>query len=60
MEDKGFKIIKSSNKQFVEDQVNELLADGWKTNGNLYAFATYIDETGAVKDITFIQGMILE
>ncbi|MBP6478010.1 MAG: DUF1737 domain-containing protein [Chitinophagaceae bacterium] len=60
MENETFKIIQTSDKQFFEKQVNELLDSGWKTNGNFYAFATYIDESGAVKDITYVQAMILE
>ncbi len=60
MEDSYFKIIQSSDKKFLEDQVNELMSNGWKTNGGFYAFATYVDENGSVKDITFIQALILE
>ena len=60
MTSETFKIIQSSDKQFVEQQINELLDSGWKANGNFYAFATYLDESGAVKDITYVQAMILE
>ena len=56
----NFKIIKSSDKSFVEKEVNKLLEQGWKINGNFYAFGTATDESGAVIDITYIQAMILE
>ncbi len=55
-----FKIIQTSDKQFFEKQVNELLENGWKTNGNFYAFATDIAESGAVMDITYVQALMLK
>lgn len=60
MENDTFIIIKTSDKQTFEKEVNKLLDSGWKTNGNFYAFATHIDEKGAVEDITYVQALIRE